>query len=69
MDSIPKIESIVLIEEVKIQSVVEEKLYQKWVQEHIKQLPPKGVLPDQRKKAADKIKQIQQIKTYKNNLS
>lgn len=65
---LPRIEPIVVLEEVKIQSVVDEKKHQKWVDENIKHVPPKNVTQDQRNQAKEKIKHIQQLKTSKSNL-
>lgn len=64
----PKIEPIVLLEEVKIQSVVDEKLYKQWTLEHIKNPPPLNVPEQTRKIAQDKLYQIKQLKTTKLNL-
>lgn len=69
MDILPRIEPIVLLEEVKIQSVVDEKKHQQWIKENIKTLPPKNVTIDQRNQAQHKIEQIKQLKTHKLNLS
>lgn len=67
-DLLPKIEPIVLLEEVPIHSEVEKRLHTKWTLEHIKNLPPVNVSEHARKIAQDKITQIKQLKTaHKNN--
>ncbi len=66
---LPKIEPIVLLEEVKIQSVVDEKKYQQWVFEHIKNLPPKNVPESARNNAQDKINSFKNIQTKTNKQS
>lgn len=56
-------EPILLLEEVKIQSVVDEKKQKEWIREHIKNPPPLNVPEEARKNALDKIHQIKQLKT------
>lgn len=68
-DRIPVIkeEPIVLLEEVKIQSVVDEKKQKQWIQENIKNLPPINATEDQRREAREKLEKIKQLKTNTKN--
>lgn len=62
-------EPIILLEEVKIQSVVEEKKMKKWLQENVKHIPPVNVTEEQRMEARAKLEKIKQLKTNHKNHS
>lgn len=68
--SIPniKLEPIVLLEEVKIKSVVEENAHKKWAQENIKNQPPINIAEDQKSAARMKIENMKQLKTNKTHI-
>lgn len=57
MKNIPSIkeEPIVILEEIKIKSIVELNSYKKWAQENIKNHPPINVTQDQKLKSRLKI--------------
>lgn len=65
MNVIEKIqeEPIVILDEVKIQSVVDEKNMKKWLGENLKNIPPANTTEAQRSSAQEKINKIKQLKT------
>lgn len=69
MDKAPfiKEEPIVILEEVKIQSVIDERKQKQWIQENIKNLPPANATEVQRRQAQEKLEKIKQLKTNNKN--